>query len=122
MVVNFVSRYFYYIFLGLIILTVIQRKQGQAGAGKRLAVLITAILFFIMYIGALGIKMKNFNPVWLLLPLFVDISLIYVLRDKLLIFKSKCRKCGKKLEISDILYIDSNKCSTCRKVESSESA
>ncbi len=115
--IDFVAKYFYYIFLGLIILTVIQRKYKGLSENKRMATLIASILFFIMYIGALGIKSKNLDQVWILLPLAVDLSLIYVLRNRLFIFKMNCQKCGKKLSSTDILYIDSNLCSDCAETE-----
>ena len=113
MIIDFVSKYFYYIFLGLILLTVLQRRYRGTGDKKRFAVLIASILFFIMYIGAMGIKSKNLDQSWLLLPLAVCLSLVYVLRNRLFIFKTTCIKCGKKLSGTDILYIDSNLCSEC---------
>ena len=35
MIIDFVSKYFYYIFLGLILLTVIQRKYRGSGDKKK---------------------------------------------------------------------------------------
>ena len=120
MIVDFVSKYFYYIFLGLILLTVIQRKYRGVGDKKRFAVLLISIMFFLMYIGALGIKSKNLEQYWLLLPFLIDLSLIYVLRSRLFIFKTECLTCGKKLSTQDMLYIDSNLCSSC--TETAEAA
>ncbi len=115
--IDFIAKYFYYVFLGLILLTVIQRKYKGAGEHKRFATLIISILVFIMYIGALGIKIKQLNQGWILLPFLIDLSLIYVLRSKILIFKKTCQSCGKKLSITDIIYIDSNICSECTDAE-----
>ena len=113
MIIDFVSKYFYYLFLALILLTVIQRKYRGEGDQKRFAVLMVSIFVFVMYIGALGIRSKNLDQSWLLLPFLVDLSLVYVLRKKLFIFKTTCRSCGKKLAGTDILYIDSNLCNDC---------
>ncbi len=111
--IDFIIKYFYYVFLGLIILTVIQRKHRGTGDRKRLAALIAGILVFIMYIGALGIKTKNLDQIWILLPFSVDLSLVYVLRSRLFIFKTRCINCGNKLTGSDIFFTDSNRCSDC---------
>ena len=115
MIVDFISKYFYYLFLALILVTVMQRKYRGVGDQKRFAVLMVSILVFIMYIGALGVKSKNLDKSWLLLPFFVDLSLVYVLRNRLFIFKTSCLKCGKKLTGTDMLYIDSNLCADCAK-------
>ncbi len=121
MIVDFVSKYFYYVFLGLILLNCNTEKiQEVSEIKKDLQFFLASIMFFIMYIGALGIKSKNMEQQWLLLPFLIDISLLYVLRSRLFIFKTECQKCGKKLSTQDILYIDSNYCSDCAEKPSEE--
>jgi hypothetical protein len=115
--IDFIAKNFYYLFLGLIIFNVIQRKYRGVGGNKRMASLIAAIMVFILYIGAQGIKAKNLPEYWIYLPIFIDITLFYALKNKLFIFKRNCVNCGKKLSSREMLYIDSNLCADCDHTE-----
>ena len=115
--IDFIAKNFYYLFLGLIIFNMIQRKYRGVGGNKRMASLIAAIMVFILYIGAHGIKAKNLPEYWISVPIFIDITLFYALKNKLFIFKRNCIECGKKLSTKEMLYIDSNLCADCDHTE-----
>ena len=115
--VDFIAKNFYYLFLGLIIFNVIQRKYRGVGDRKRMASLIVAIMVFILYIGAKGIQAKNLEEYWIFLPVFIDLTIFYTLKNKIFIFKINCVECGKKLSSREMLYVDSNLCADCDHTE-----
>ena len=111
--INFIADNFYYLFIALILFNFFQRKQMGKGQRKRMASLIISIMVFILYIGAILITVKNLSHLWILLPVAVDISLFLTLKNRIMIFRKNCEKCGGKLSYTEMLSIDSNLCSNC---------
>jgi len=115
--IDFIADNFYYVFLGWLVLNLVQRKHRERGSRKRTATLLQAILFFILYIGATVIREEGFEPKWIIVPLAVIAVALYFFRDKILPYKRNCVNCGAKLNMNQIFMYDANLCSNCDPLE-----
>jgi len=118
--IDFIADNFYYVFLGWLVLNLVQRRYRERGSKKRTATLMQAILFFILYIGATVIREEGFEPKWIIVPLGVIAAALYFFRDKILPYKSSCENCGAKLNMNQIFLYDANLCSKCDPYEQPE--
>ncbi len=110
--IDFIVDKFYYLFLGLIVLSLVQRHRGR-GNSKRTATIFQAILVFIIYIGAMVIKEENLEKKWIIVPLAIVAAVLYFFRSRIIPYKMHCRNCGAKLNAAQIFMHDSNLCSNC---------
>ena len=110
--ITFIVDKFYYLFLGLIVLSLVQRHRGK-GNTKRTATVFQAILVFIIYIGAMVIQEEGFENKWISIPLAVVALALYLFRPRILPYKLNCRNCGTRLTASQIFMHDSNLCAAC---------
>ena len=111
--IDFIADYFYYVFLGLLVLNIIQRKYRERGVKKRGATLYQAILVFILYIGATVIREEGFEKKWIIIPLALIAVALYFFRDRIVPYKTRCINCGAKLNTNQIFIYDANLCSSC---------
>ena len=119
--IEFIADKFYYLFLGLIILSLVQRRKGR-GNIKRTATVFQAILVFILYIGAMVIQEEGFEKKWIVIPLAVVALALYFFRPRILPYKLHCRNCGARLNATQIFMHDSNLCSNCDPDDQGEEA
>ncbi len=110
--ITFIVDKFYYLFLGLIILSLVQRHRGR-GNTKRTATVFQAILVFIIYIGAMVIQEEGLEKKWIAIPFAVVALALYLFRPRILPYKLHCRNCGTRLTASQIFMHDSNLCAAC---------
>lgn len=118
--IDFIADNFYYVFLGWLVLNLVQRRYRGRGAGKRSATLYQAILIFIVYIGATVIREEGFEVKWIIIPLAVVAAAIYFFRDRILPYKRNCVNCGAKLNMNQIFLYDANLCEKCDPLEQEE--
>ncbi len=111
--VDFIADNFYYLFLGWIVLNLIQRRYREKGRKKRTATLIQAVMIFILYIGAMIIRAESLPVKWIMVPLGVIAAMLYFFRDRILPYKTRCINCRKRLSMNEILFFDANLCSGC---------
>ncbi len=111
--IDFIVDYFYYLFLGILVLNIIQRKQRERGMKKRSATLYQAILVFILYVGASVIKAEGLEPKWIIVPLAVIAVALYFFRERIIPYKTKCINCGARLDMNQMFLYDANLCSKC---------
>ncbi|MBF9017480.1 MULTISPECIES: hypothetical protein [unclassified Oceanispirochaeta] len=111
--IDFIADNFYYVFLGWLVLNLIQRRYRSRGAKKRTATLYQAILIFIIYIGATIIREESFEVKWIIVPLAVVAAAIYFFRDRILPYKRNCVNCDAKLNMNQIFIYDANLCADC---------
>ncbi|MCF7927516.1 MAG: hypothetical protein K9L68_00370 [Spirochaetales bacterium] len=113
LVAEFILEYFYYIFLGLLFLTIFQRKHRGSARKKMKAVIYLAIFSFVLY-ALSGVLIEFDQSDWLLLPVALAITyLLYRYRGTLLPFSMKCVSCGTKLDFQRFMYHDNNLCAEC---------
>ncbi|MDC7233497.1 MAG: hypothetical protein PQJ58_09715 [Spirochaetales bacterium] len=115
--IDFIADNFYYVFLGWLILNLVQRRYRERGTKKRSATLYQAILIFIVYIGATVIREEGFEVKWIIVPLAVVAAAIYFFRDRILPYKRNCVNCGAKLNMNQIFLFDANLCADCDPLE-----
>ena len=118
--IDFIADNFYYVFLGWLVLNLIQRRYRARGAKKRTATLYQAILIFIIYIGATIIREESFEVKWIIVPLAVVAAAIYFFRDRILPYKRNCVNCDAKLNMNQIFIYDANLCTDCDPLENVE--
>lgn len=113
MIAEKISPLVNYLMMAVLILNITQRKHIKHGGKKRLATLWVAgiILFFqIELVLILHYKLPDY---FIIPAVILFLTAIYMLRSKILIFKTKCVSCGAKLDYKRIIYWDNNQCNTC---------
>lgn len=116
-IINFVAKYFYWAFLGWIFMTLIQRRHGNKGIKKRMAVLYQAILIFLIMVYATILKMNDLTDVYLIIAAIAVVMILFFGRKKILPYHNKCRVCGKRMTFERIFYYDDPLCSEHDKKE-----
>ena len=113
MIAEKLSSPIYYLMISIMVLNLFQRKHSATGEKKRFATLWFAATLLVLQVG-IGLMVNFQKPDWLLVPLFlVWGALIYLLRGKIFIFRSKCLSCGNKLDSKEWLGRDDNLCASC---------
>ncbi|OQY34065.1 MAG: hypothetical protein B6241_06170 [Spirochaetaceae bacterium 4572_59] len=111
--IDFIADNFYYVFLGWIILSLVQRRYRGRGDKKRTATLIQSILIFILYMGAVFIREEGLEKKWIVIPFVIIAVVLYFFRSKVIPYELKCRNCGAKLNMNQIFLYDANLCADC---------
>ena len=114
---NFIVSYFYWVFLGVLVVNLMQRRRRAEAQRKRSATLYLAIFVFVFYIYAYGIIQLNLPEWFLLLYVALVAALMWFYRRTFLPFTLKCRSCATTLSFDRILYADSNLCLECAERE-----
>ena len=96
-----------------LIMTMYHKRYGELGTYKRVVSLYQSIWLGVIYIVMSIIKAKGLNEKLIIVALALGVVSFYLLRSRLFPYKFKCENCNKKLKISQVLYIDSTKCSEC---------
>jgi hypothetical protein len=107
-VVAFLADQFYWVFLAILLLNVLQRRHHSKAVKKRFATLYLGAAAFVIFLMANAVVEYGF-PNWsLLLGIAVVIGVIYYFRSHTFPFTLRCRRSGKMLDFQTILYRDSN--------------
>lgn len=107
---DFVIKYFYWAFLGWIFMTLIQRRHGNKGAKKRMAVLYQSIIIFLVMVYASILKMNDLTDIYLIIAAIAVVMILFFGRNRILPYHTKCKECGKKLSFERIFYYDEPLC------------
>lgn len=91
-------------------MTLIQRRHGNKGVKKRMAVLYQAILIFLIMVYATILKMNELTDVYLIVAAIAAILILYLGRKKILPYQRTCRECGKKMSFERVVYYDDPLC------------
>lgn len=116
-IIDFVVKYFYWAFLGWILMTLIQRRHGNKGMNKRMAVLYQAIIIFLVMVYATILKMNELSDIYLIIAAIAVVMVLYFGRKKILPYQRNCRVCGKKMSFERVFYYDDPLCSEHDKEE-----
>ncbi len=101
-----VADIFYWLFLGIILVNLLQRRHRAKAEKKRLATLFIAIGLLILYSGILTIETYTLSGWFYLLVVGAACTLMYLLRKRILVFRFKDPETGKMLPLSSILFRD----------------
>ena len=107
-IVNFVAEEFFWVFIGILFINLLQRRHQAQAEKKRFATLYLGIAMFFVYTSAQFIVMYEFPPSYFLAALAVIIGVLYRYRDHTFPFRLRCRRTGKILNFDTILFRDSN--------------
>lgn len=110
LIIDFVAKYFYWAFLGWILMTLLQRRHGNKGIKKRMAVLYQSIIIFLVMVYATILKMNELTDVYLIIAAIAVVLVLFLGRKKILPYQMTCRICGKKMSFERILYYDDPLC------------
>lgn len=117
---NFIVSYFYWVFLGILVINLMQRRHRAEAPRKRNATLYIAIFVFVFYIYAYGVIQLRLSEWFLLLYVGLVGSLMWYYRRIFLPFTLRCRSCAKTLTFERIIYSDTNLCLECAEREAAE--
>jgi uncharacterized membrane protein len=109
-IIDFVVKYFYWAFLGWILMTLLQRRHGNKGIKKRMAVLYQAILIFLVMVYGTILKMNELTDVYLIIAAIAVVMILFFGRKKIIPYQRSCRVCGKKMNFERIFFYDDPLC------------
>ncbi len=112
---QFVSQNFYWVFIAILVVNLLQRKYRRAAFKKRNATLYLAIAVFLFSVCAVGIVSLKISDYYLLIYAGIAIPVFIVFRKTLLPFTLRCRDCRETLDFNRVLYADSNLCANCER-------
>ncbi len=111
---SFIADNLFYVFLGVVALTLFQRKYGKNVVKKRMAILYIAIMVFTLHISAVLIVEFELSDSILLIWAAAVAVVFYYKRDKVFPFRYKCVSCSSRMSFNEIFFDDSNMCESCR--------
>jgi len=117
---NLIVEYFYWVFLAILAVNLMQRRRGREAQQKRLASLYIAIMVFIFYIYAYGLIRLGLSDWYLLIYLAVAVGLMASFRKLFLPFTFRCRSCKQVLSFNRMIFSDTNLCADCAHTTDSE--
>lgn len=105
-IASWLGRGLYWVFLGIMVLNLTQRKYQERVHRKRFATLFIGLMVFALYIGAKSIEVYSGRD-WMLLPVIAAMFAIgYRFQDRVWPFRFRCPDTGRRLEMNEILYDD----------------
>ena len=100
--------------MAVLIANLTQRKHIKHGNRKRLATLWVAGILLFLQVELVLIQHFELSDVFLIPSFIFALALVYLLRSKILIYKTRCVSCNEKLSLSKAVYWDNNLCDSCQ--------
>ncbi len=101
-----VGQIFYWTFLGVILLNVVQRRHQNTGGNKRMATLYIALGVFVVFLTSQAILIYGGRD-WMLVPATIlVVAVLYYYREKTFPFRWRSPLDGRRLTWDEILYHD----------------
>lgn len=94
-------------------MTLYQRRYNLNGGVKRMASFCQSLFLIVLYGAMSGLKLKGLDTLFIYGVLAVFLAIGILFRKRLFPYKCRCVKCGKSLNIKQILFIDSHLCNQC---------
>lgn len=107
-IVQFMADQFYWVFLGILLLNVFQRRHHETAQKKRFATLYLGSAAFVVFLVANAVVQYGLPEYSLIIGVVVVIGVLYLLREHTFPFRLHCRRSGKRLDMHTILFRDSN--------------
>ncbi len=115
MIIEKINSELYWVIIVVLFFNIMQRKHYPHVKKKRMATLYIAVLVLLLNM-FVALILQFTLPEWTLIPaLLITLTVGFILRKKIFIFKLKCVECGAKLTMNDMAYRDDNLCEDCRK-------
>lgn len=115
--IELIHRVVFILLILKLFLTLYQRRFIEVGVKKRLLSLYQSLFLGVVYGLISGIITLNHPDYLIYIVLVVTIIFGYLLRKKLFSYRRKCERCGENLSISQILFIDNQKCEKCENLD-----
>lgn len=100
----------YYLMIAILIFNLTQRKHQQRAQKKRFASLYAAGAVLILMAGGIGVVQLGLEGAFFLLPALLVLAYLYLLRDKIFLFRPGCAECGTRYSWQQIFYEDEPSC------------
>ncbi len=113
--IDLIHRAVFILLIFKLLMTMYQRKFNETGGKKRIVSLYQSLYLGVLYIAISGIMARGLSLNLVYIAVIITIIGGILLRKKLFPYSSKCEICQKKLNITQILFIDSKKCPNCKK-------
>ena len=107
-IVAFVADNFFWIFMAILLVNVLQRRHQKTAEKKRFATLYLGIAAFFVYTGAQALIMYELSPYYFVPILALIVGVVYYYREHTFPFRLRCARSGKLLNFETILFRDSN--------------
>jgi uncharacterized membrane protein len=107
-IVDFVAEYFFWVFIAILLVNVLQRRYQSQAQKKRFATLYLGIAAFLIYVAAMTVVTYNLSPYYFLIAVVAVVGVVYRYREQTFPFRLRCRRTGKILNMETILFRDSN--------------
>jgi len=108
MITRAVASQFYWVFLALLFVNVMQRSYRGAARKKRIATVYLSAAVFLLYVAAHLILMRGGGDMYFVPVAAAVIAALYRYRDHTFPFSLRCRQSGRRLDWNTILFRDSN--------------
>lgn len=119
-IVFYLKEYMNYLFMAWIALYFFMRKRYNADRSRYLAVFFQAILFFILFLGALIIDTEGLDPRWIMASFGVVALLAVIFRKRVLPYSRNCKNCEGKVDWKVLFIREDDLCPDCLPKEAEE--
>ncbi|NBF39797.1 MAG: hypothetical protein GVY14_05225 [Spirochaetes bacterium] len=107
-IVAFVADNFFWVFIGILLVNLLQRRYQATAEKKRFATLYLGIAAFFVYTSAQALVMYELSPYYFVPILGLIVGVVYYYRKHTFPFRLHCPRSGKLLNLETILFRDSN--------------
>lgn len=115
--IELLHRTVFILLLFKLFMTLYQRRFMDTGVKKRLLSLYQSLYLGVIYGAISGLISMNKPDSLTYLILVLATVVGFLLRKRLFAYTKKCERCGKTLAISQILFIDDQKCEKCKNLD-----
>lgn len=105
---NWIAEHFFWVFLAILFLNLLQKRRQGRAERKRFATLYLAIAVFGIYVVGLTIVEFGLSDILLIPAVLIIGGVLYYYREHTFPFALYCRETGNRLTWEEILYEDSN--------------
>ena len=110
---QFIVDNFFWVFIAILVLNLMQRRYRKEVERKRSATLYLAIIVFLLNIYAYGVIRLQLSDFFIAGYAVVAIVVIVRFKNIFFPFAYHCRECHRVMDFNRIVYFDSNLCASC---------
>jgi 8-oxo-dGTP diphosphatase len=107
-VVTFVADNFFWVFIAILLVNLLQRRYQETAQKKRFATLYLGIAAFFVYSSAQLLVEFELSPYYFVPTVLLILGVVYYYREHTFPFRLRCPRSGKILNLETILFRDSN--------------
>jgi len=117
---NWIAENFFWVFIAILFLNMLQRRHNETASKKRFATLYLGIAAFGVFVAGTSIVEFSLSDIYLIPAVGIIGTVLYIYRDHTFPFRLYCRETGKRLTWEEILYDDSNLSAEAKEKKSEE--